>query len=521
MMKAAGTCLAFLVVASLAAAPAWAHKVVVLGVDGLDPRLLQRFMNDGDLPNFSRLAAEGDFKELQTTAAAQSPVAWSTFITGMDPGGHGIFDFVHRDPQTMLPYLSMARAVPPSKILSIGSWSVPLSRAKVELLRHGRAFWEILGERGVPTAVVRMPVNFPPVGVEGSRELSGMGTPDLLGTPGTFSYYTDALPGNAAQFTGGKAFRVTVVNDIVDAKLHGPENPFRRENMTRPRELTAGLRIYLDRASRTALFAVGKREFVLKEGEWSEWVEVEFEVLPPLVSLKSLARFYLKGISPDFKLYVSPLQIHPADPAMPISTPPAWSAELCACVGYFSTLGLPHDTKAFSSGVLDGREFWDQLVLIDDESRRLFRHLLRGHTDGLLFFYFGSVDQGSHMLWHYMDESHPHHSVDDFLAGGIRRLYMRMDAVLGNLLEEADEETTIIVMSDHGFAPFYRGVNLNSWLARTGLCLFSPRGWQSTAGILLHRGLAPDQSLRRWAQRALRQPEGEGEGRHRRTRGGV
>lgn len=480
MIKAAGICAAFLVALSLGAVPArGAHKTVVLGVDGLDPRLLRQFMREGDLPNFSRLAAAGDFKELRTAAAAQSPVAWSTVITGLDPGGHGIYDFVHRDPETMLPYLSMARTVPPSRSLEIGPWSLPLSSARVELLRRGRAFWEILGERGVPTAVVRMPVNFPPVGAPGSHELSGMGTPDLRGTPGTFSYYTEALPGNAGEFTGGKAYRVSVRDDTVDATLQGPEDPFRREGTTAARAggrrgLTVDFRVYLDRAGRTGLFVVGDREFVLKEGEWSEWVAVEFPVLPPLVSLKALARFYLKVVSPDFKLYVSPLQIDPGDPVMPISSPPEWSAELCSCVGYFSTQGLPFDTKAFSHGVLDGREFWDQLVFVDDEARRLFGHLLREHRDGLLFFYFGAVDQGSHMLWHYMDERHPHHAADDFLAGGIRRLYQRMDEVLGDLLGRVDAETTVIVMSDHGFAPFYRGVNLNTWLSREGYVSFRP-----------------------------------------------
>jgi predicted AlkP superfamily phosphohydrolase/phosphomutase len=488
MRTSAGIRAALLVAAALAVAPSAAaaaaapHKVVVLGVDGLDPRLLQRFMKDGDLPNFSRLAAEGGYRELRTTAVPQSPVAWSTFITGMDPGGHGIYDFVHRDPKTMLPYLSMARTVPPSRTLSLGSWSVPLSGATVELLRHGRAFWEILGERGVPTAIVRMPVNFPPVGAKGSHELSGMGTPDLLGTPGTFSYYTDAPPAGAAQFGGGKVYRVSVVDDAVVAKLHGPGSTFRRDakpgaaaaggERYAPRELTAGFQVHLDRESRAALFTLGGREFVLKEGEWSGWVEVEFPELPPFVTLKGLARFYLKEIAPGFKLYVSPLQIDPADPAMPISSPPGWSAELCACAGFFSTVGFPIDTKAFSNGVLDGREFWDQLAFVDDEARRLFGRLLRGHRAGLLFFYIGSVDQGSHMLWNYLDAGHPNHKVDAFLGDGIRRLYARMDEVLGELLQGVDAETTVVVMSDHGFAPFSWGVNLNTWLAAQGYVSF-------------------------------------------------
>lgn len=472
-MKQAGI-YAVLCVALLSLTPASfaAKKTVILGIDGLDPKLLERYMAAGRLPNFSRLAAEGDMRELQTAVVAQSPVAWSAFITGMDPGGHGIFDFVHRDPATMHPYLSMSRAVPAERNLALGSWVFPLSAARVELLRKGRAFWEILGEAGVPTTIFRMPVNFPPVEAPHSRQLSGMGTPDIRGTSGTFSYFTDLLPVNAAEFTGGEAYHVTISDGRIDARLVGPRNPFRRERR-RPASgdatyehpvLTVDFTVFLDSPNRAARFDVGSREFVLKEKEWSEWVEVEFKTVPWAASISALARFYLKEVAPGFQLYVSPLQINPVDPVMPVASPKHWSKELCACLDYFHTQELPHDTKAFTHGVFTGQEFWDQLVFINDEARTIFRHLLNDHRDGLLFFYFGSVDQGCHMLWHYMDEKHPNHQVDEFLAGGIRAIYERMDDVLGDVLDDIDADTTLVVMSDHGFAPFYRGVNLNTWL---------------------------------------------------------
>ena len=81
----------------------------MLGFDGLDFELTQRLMSEGRLPNFSRLAAQGGFAPLRTSIPAQSPVAWSTFVTGLQPGVHGIFDFVHRDPSTMTPFLSTPR----------------------------------------------------------------------------------------------------------------------------------------------------------------------------------------------------------------------------------------------------------------------------------------------------------------------------------------------------------------------------------------------------------------------------
>lgn len=459
-----------------------AEKTVILGVDGLDPRLLERYMAEGRLPNFSRLAAEGDMSELQTAAVPQSPVAWSSFITGMDPGGHGIFDFVHRDPETMRPYLSMSRAVPAKRNLALGSWSIPLSAARVELLRKGRAFWELLGDKGVPTTIFRMPVNFPPVEAPHSRQISGMGTPDIQGTSGTFSYFTDKLPENAGRFTGGTAYKVEVSDGRIDAQLVGPKNPFRRQRRKRPSGhkkydapvLKADFSVFLDRPNGTAKFEVGDREFVLQEKEWSDWVEVKFDAIPWVASISATARFYLKGVSPDFQLYVSPLQINPRDPVMPLASPKSWSKELCPCLDFFYTQELPHDTKAFTYGVFSGKEFWDQLVYVNDEARTIFRNLFDAHRDGLLFFYFGSVDQGCHMLWHYMDEKHPNHRADAFLAGGIRTIYERMDAVLGDVLDGIDEATTLIVMSDHGFAPFYRGVNLNTWLLEKGYISLTP-----------------------------------------------
>ncbi|MCH8820290.1 MAG: alkaline phosphatase family protein [Acidobacteria bacterium] len=202
-------------------------KVLILAVDGLDPKLLEEFVQAGVLPHFERLISEGDFKPLQTTMPPLSPVAWSTFITGMDPGGHGIFDFIHRDPVTMMPYLSMVEAGESAGGLNLGSWVIPLGGGSLELLRKGPAFWQILEEHGIPTTVFRMPANFPPVSSSG-HSLSGMGTPDILGTPGMFSFYTDRPPPNAQDLSGGRVFEVEVVDNTVQARLLGPPNDFRR-----------------------------------------------------------------------------------------------------------------------------------------------------------------------------------------------------------------------------------------------------------------------------------------------------
>ena len=165
------------------------HKLIILGIDGMDPQLLHRFMQSGKMPNFSRLAREGSFHTLTTSIPPQSPVAWSTVITGLDSGGHGIFDFVHRDPQTITPYSSMAEVREARKSLTLGPWVLPLESGAVKSLRRGISFWELLSQGGVPATVTRMPTNFPPVEFSG-QSLAGMGTPDMQGGFGKFTYFT-------------------------------------------------------------------------------------------------------------------------------------------------------------------------------------------------------------------------------------------------------------------------------------------------------------------------------------------
>ena len=459
------------------------HRVIVLGIDGMDYRLLRQFIDEGRLPHFKQLASTGSFSALETTMPPLSPVAWSTFITGMDPGGHGIYDFLHRDPLTAEPLESIYQVAPPGRSLSLGSWVFPLSGGGVEAQRKGVAFWELLEDAGVETTVFRIPVNFPPVESSG-RSFSGMGTPDVLGTHGTFSFYTDYPPDNMSDLTGGVVHLVDVLSDHVHGQLMGPPNTFRRLPRSDGRlraesdveyvnpDLAVDFDVYLDPEAGAAKFVVQDTEFVLNEGEWSDWVGIDFEAIPWLVSVGASARFYLQEIRPDFKLYVTPLQIDPANPALPISTPDDWSAEIAASVGRFYTQELPEDTKAFQEGIFTGREFWDQSQFVFHEQRRALDHVLDSFDDGLLFFYFSSVDQGGHMLYHYMDGEHPLHERDALLADGIRTLYEEMDEVVGRLLEvvAADDtrDTTLIVMSDHGFSPFYWGVNLNSWLLEKG-----------------------------------------------------
>ena len=449
-------------------------RVLVLGMDGLDPLIVERLMQQGKLPNFALLKERGDFRRLATSVPPLSPVAWSSFITGMDPGGHGIFDFIHRDPASVAPYLSTSRVEPPGKVIRLRGWLFPLSGGRVELLRRGKAFWELLAAKGIPTTINGIPANFPPV-ESSAQSVSGMGTPDIQGTYGTFAFFTDAPPEDAEDISGGQIFPVTVTDHRVDATLLGPINTFREGGGT----ATIGFVVMIDPEHPVAKIVIQDREILLNQGEWSEWVRVEFPLIPFLKRVSGICRFYLKEVHPDFKLYVTPINLDPEAPALPISTPASYAKDLARAIGLFYTQGMPEDTKALNGHILDEEEFLAQARTVLAERLAMLEHELKRFRAGLLFFYISSPDPIQHMFWGPMDTSHPAHeqTASNKYGGAIEAVYREMDRILGRALAEADNRMTLIVMSDHGFAPFYRYFNLNTWLKDNGyLALMSGRG---------------------------------------------
>jgi predicted AlkP superfamily phosphohydrolase/phosphomutase len=440
-------------------------RVVIIGLDGLDYDLVSRMMKDGRLPGLTRLSKMGGFSALGTAIPAQSPVAWSDFITGMDAGGHGIFDFIHRDAATMVPYLSTSRTEPPKHVLKLGGWQFPLSGGKVELLRRGRAFWEVLERHGIPTTVLRIPANFPPSGTA-SRELSGMGTPDILGGYGTFSYYTtDRLAFLGQQISGGNVYRVEEADGVVHAQLVGPDHPLKAT----PAKLTADFTVYLDPDRPAVKLVVGDEVRLLQEGEWSDWVPVSFDLIPTQ-HLPVEARFYLKRVRPELALYVSPLNFDPLAPALPISTPPSYAAELARATGRYYTQGMPENTGALSAGVFTPEEFLVQARIAGQEVLDQFPYVLSRFDRGLLFFYEGNTDLISHMMWRPMDPGHPAYDPvnDPPFADAVPSAYEEADKLVTYALDHAGEDTLVIAMSDHGFTSWRRTFHLNAWLHQNG-----------------------------------------------------
>jgi predicted AlkP superfamily phosphohydrolase/phosphomutase len=422
--------------------------MIVLGVDGMDPDFVEAHI--AALPNLHHLREQGAFRRLATTVPPQSPVAWSSVITGMDPGGHGIFDFVHRNPVTRMPLSSMAETTDAARTLSIGPYLIPISGGGVRSLRAGRAFWQILEDHGVSSKVIRMPANFPPAECE-ADSLSGMGTPDMSGSFGTFSFYTDDPSEKRDKVPGGQIVRVAVRDGRADLAIPGPPNTMRRDHPS----TSIDLAVFVDAAEQTARFDTQGQQFVLVAGEWSDWVRADYSLIPHVNSVRGMFRVFLQQAHPYLRVYVSPVNIDPEDPALPISTPRRYSRDLDDAVGPFYTQGIAEETSAFRAGILSKAEFLIQSRKVLADSLRLFRFELDRFQGGLFFYYFSSVDQNSHMLWGRYESD-------------LLEIYREVDQAIGQAMAKAGSDTPLLVISDHGFAPFNRAVHLNSFLMREG-----------------------------------------------------
>ncbi len=442
-------------------------KVLVLGFDGMDPLLLDEFRAQGLMPNFEKFLADGgQLMPFGTSTPPQSPVAWSNFITGRNSGGHGIFDFIHRDPKTMMPTSSTSEAKGATRFWQFGSWKIPRESADIHNLRQGVAFWEILTEHGVDATIFRVPANFPPVECE-ARSLSGMGTPDITGNYGISTLITDDPPLNR-DLGGGRVVSVWLDDDTFEADLIGPRNSFRQGD---PETLVL-IEGRVDRQTKAAWLNVGGTELVLNEGQWSSWVTVEFEMVPYIQKVSGICRFYLKETKPALRLYATPVQIDPVNPVMPISTPESYSSEIVEKTGYFYTQGLPDDTSGLENGFLSDDDYVQQSSLVLAERVEQLGTELDRFADldeGFLFFYFNSPDQTCHMVWRNMDEGSPTHSeADSHHADRIALVYAELDKAFGTVMEKVSDDTIVMVMSDHGFAPWNRAFNVNTWLHQNG-----------------------------------------------------
>jgi predicted AlkP superfamily phosphohydrolase/phosphomutase len=426
-------------------------KLIFLGLDGLDPTLAEKFMAAGKLPNLKRLQEQGGFRRLRTTFPPLSPVAWSTFATGVNPARHSMFDFLNRNLNSYRPELSSTRVRNPKRMLKIGKYRIPLSKPIVEMRRKSKTFWSILGEHHIASTILRVPITFPPEKFNG-RVLSAMCTPDLLGTQGTFALFTTRNVDG--EMEGGNRFLLSREGNRCKGEIEGPQ-----DYMV---EGAGALKIpfTLTLNGKGATLEIDDERYDLREGEYTEWITLKFRAALN-IKVPGVVRFRLTESSPEPSLYMTPINIDPESPALPISHPSYYATYLAKLLGAYATLGMAEDTWALNEKAIDEEAFLDQAYLIYGEREAMFLSALDRTRRGVVACVFDTTDRVQHMFFRHMKRG------GDY-GGIIEDLYSRADVLVGKAMAYTDDQTVLFVLSDHGFTSFERGVNLNAWLHQNG-----------------------------------------------------
>ncbi|KPK74417.1 MAG: sulfatase arylsulfatase [Phycisphaerae bacterium SM23_30] len=460
--------------------PKKAPKVIVIGVDGMDPRLAERLMAAGKMPHLAQLAQAGGYHPLGTSIPPQSPVAWACFINGAGPGSHGIFDFIHRDPHRQcLPFYSAAETTAAAGGWEIGSHKVPLTfwpfnhqQSQTVLRRAGTPFWDYLDEAGIESTFYDLPSNYPPSRSKHGhhRCLSGLGVTDLLGTYGTYQHFAEDGPVRPVEGGGYRHSWLFFENDSAPAELIGPTNDF----LIEPKQTTINFQVHRDRASQAAAVDIQGKKILLRPGQWSGWIKLDYPLSMPAVMpdkhISGICRFFLQEVGPNFRLFVSPINIDPSAPAVRITEPEDFATDISDKLGLFYTTGFQEDHKALTTRMFNEDEFIEQAEYVLQERLNLLEYALQDYDEGLLFFYFSSTDLQAHMLWWDSDAAHPTRGSDaaQYCFNHVQDLYHRLDARIGEIIKQYGDEAAIFILSDHGFANFGRQFNLNTWLRDNG-----------------------------------------------------
>lgn len=425
-------------------------KVIILGFDGMDPNILQKGWESGRFPNLKKLADSGYFSPLQTVVPPQSPVAWASFITGENPSKHGIYDFIERDP------------------LNYGLNLVFSGNNQKTNTLNATPFWEVTTKNKIPVSVLFLPDTFePPKSLTGEM-IAGMGVPDVLGTQGTFTLFTTKKYPTTDYTWRGKVISVSnpsagspqqgsgQAGQVIKTNIEGPK--YSSGDSTTVAKIPLTIRVL---SKDLVEVNIQNQKFEVKKGDFSQWIRLEFSI-DFFTKVKGIAKFYLKSADLDTELYMSPINFDPETPFKPISTPKNFSAKLSKDMGMYSTLGLPHDTWALEENVFDENAFLKQADSILAERRKIYYSKLDTYNNGILFAYFGMPDTISHMFWRFLsDPASPYHDT-------INQYYDKMDEIVGQTLKKMDRDTTLIVMSDHGFYSFDYEMNVNTFLMKQG-----------------------------------------------------
>lgn len=415
-------------------------KTLILGFDSFDPAVFEEMAGKNQLPNLETFSQQGGYSKLEVCSPPQTEVSWTSIATGADPGGHGIFDFVHRDPATYAPYVSILRM----RKSAAGEQFVPPYTAKT--------LFEEAADMGYPATALWWPAMFPARPDLPVNTLPGLGTPDIRGQLGVGTLLTSE---------DETLKKTTVIKLIPEGKnrftaaLPGPQTPGREG----PRTISLPLQLdVIDQVS--AQLSIDNCQVDLHLGEWSEIVELRFKA-GLLLSIHAITRLIATSLQGVIRVYALPLQIHPLHSAWQYASSNSFSKKLWKEVGPYLTLGWPQDTTGLEDGCITDDQFLELCKSIFNRRMEILYYLMDDFREGVLAAIFDDLDRVQHMFFHNRMDI-----VQDW--------YRRLDGFVGDVsvrVEQWSGKYRYLILSDHGFSPFHKKVHLNHWLLENNYLL--------------------------------------------------
>ncbi|MBU4503004.1 MAG: alkaline phosphatase family protein [Nanoarchaeota archaeon] len=440
-------------------------KILLIGIDGMDPKITDQLIKQGKLPNFQKLKEQRTYTTLGTSLPPHSPVAWTTIATGTNPGKHNIFDFIRMNFERQLPELSLSK-----ELGGIGGTTYQ-SYIKEE------PFWKITSRADIPSTIIRWPVSFPAEEVNGNL-LAGLGVPDIKGFLSDYTIYTTEPNKFKEQ---KKTIELENLGETIKTTISGPR--IKKGGEIVP--VTVPLSIDFDEKEKKVILTVQDNKYPLKEGEWSDWIQLKFKA-SMFKNVQGICRAYLISIGPEFTMYLTDVQIHPENPVVDISYPKEYSNELAKEIGLYYTLGMPEDTGALTDEAISDEIFLEQTKHIEDERNKMFWlefEKFKKSEKGILAFVYDTSDRIQHVFWEHklLTKETPK---DIKLNDAVINYFEEKDDFLGKIIEQIDENTALIVLSDHGFTSFEKNVDINSWLSKNGFMALTGQPTEKNNGEL-------------------------------------
>jgi len=413
-------------------------QTIIVGFDSFDPAIFEKLQNAGKMPNLTKFVSQGGYSRLEVCSPPQTEVSWTSMATGVDPGSHGIFDFVHRVPETYVPYVSLL----PTKRNVLGEQFLPPYTT--------RTIFQEAADMGYPATALWWPALFPARPELPVATIPGLGTPDIRGQLGVGTYLTT----EPEEKKKVKVIPLKAVNSgRFAAMLEGPQ--VKAKDGMRPATLPVMVDIIDDKS---ANLTIGKQTIQLSLGTWSPIIELKFQA-GFAFTIHAITQIILTKIKGRVSLYFLPLQIHPLHSLWHYATPSSLVKDSWEKTGPFLTLGWPQDTNALEDNCITDEQFLNLCDSIFASRKKIFFLQLDRFSEGVLAGIFDCLDRVQHMFLRRDRDI-------------VEQWYMKLDQFVGEVQTRIDqrglEKVRLLILSDHGFRTFENKIHLNRWLVENG-----------------------------------------------------